>query len=442
MSHVLIERPGFLYKGDRYFSKKVYLDGTHRARNPAETLNDIEPLLGLAGVTRLADITGLDTIGVPVTLSIRPNSRTLAVSSGKGLDLSTAMVSGAMESLELHHAEFANLERIYCTYNDLRESNLCIPVEELPLREGEMFNLNWPETWTLGWDIIGQKSVAVPLQTALMAPDLTLVRFPSIAAFVTDSNGLASGNDLVEAVLSGLFEVIERDAIAIHKLRSEASRELCGRIDNSTVPYESFQRLMRIIERSGSKLALYDCTSDVGIPTFRAAITNKRRGVGQIVEGFGTHLSSEIAILRAVTEACQGRAVVIAGARDDVFHFALERVSKSDHRNAVQAIDEQPGRRFRPNQKPSFQHLDQDVETVVGLLRSVGASQIIVVELKLYDCEQAFIKVIVPKLESYPGSGYRPRARALSMIHEISLDPRHSTVRDALFHSQAGGEQR
>ena len=69
---------------------KGYTSGTHRTVTPAETLARLKPLLPRMGITRLANVTGLDTIGIPVVMSVRPNSRSRSVSQGKGLDLDAA----------------------------------------------------------------------------------------------------------------------------------------------------------------------------------------------------------------------------------------------------------------------------------------------------------------------------------------------------------------
>jgi YcaO-like protein with predicted kinase domain len=84
---------------------KTYMRGTHRLIPPAETLARLKPLLPQMGITRLANVTGLDTIGIPVVMSVRPCSRSLSVSQGKGLDLDSAKASAAMESIEGYHAE-------------------------------------------------------------------------------------------------------------------------------------------------------------------------------------------------------------------------------------------------------------------------------------------------------------------------------------------------
>src|SRR4051812_35005545 len=86
---------------------KGFRAGTHRCVSPAETVARLRPHLAGMGITRVANVTGLDVIGIPVVMVCRPNSRSLSVSQGKGLDLDAARASGLMESVEMFHAERA-----------------------------------------------------------------------------------------------------------------------------------------------------------------------------------------------------------------------------------------------------------------------------------------------------------------------------------------------
>src|SRR5688500_15077841 len=95
---VAVSNHSIEFRGRSYRSAKAFRAGTHRVQSPAETLDLIRPYLTRAGVTRIADVTGLDRVGVPTTLAIRPNAPTMACSSGKGVTLDQAYVSGAMEA--------------------------------------------------------------------------------------------------------------------------------------------------------------------------------------------------------------------------------------------------------------------------------------------------------------------------------------------------------
>ena len=80
---------------------KAFRRGTHRAVAPAETVARVRPFLAAMGITRVANVTGLDHVGIPVVMVCRPNSWSLAVSQGEGLDLAAAEASGLMEAIEL-----------------------------------------------------------------------------------------------------------------------------------------------------------------------------------------------------------------------------------------------------------------------------------------------------------------------------------------------------
>lgn len=84
---------------------KRYFHGTHRICAPEETLARLQPLLPTMGITRIANVTGLDRTGMPVVMVCRPNARSVTVSQGKGLTLAAAKASGVMEALEIWHAE-------------------------------------------------------------------------------------------------------------------------------------------------------------------------------------------------------------------------------------------------------------------------------------------------------------------------------------------------
>ncbi len=84
---------------------KAFKRGTHRTTAPDDTLARVASAARQIGITRLGNVTGLDRIGIPVTVAVRPNSRSFSVSQGKGLGLSQALASALMEAIELFHGE-------------------------------------------------------------------------------------------------------------------------------------------------------------------------------------------------------------------------------------------------------------------------------------------------------------------------------------------------
>jgi len=84
-----------------------YIGCTHRAIAPADTIKNVESKLRTAGVTRVAEITHLDRIGIPVYSAIRPSAAEGAVSiyAGKGATKPQAKASAMMEAFERYSAE-------------------------------------------------------------------------------------------------------------------------------------------------------------------------------------------------------------------------------------------------------------------------------------------------------------------------------------------------
>src|SRR5260370_5296453 len=98
---------------------KTFKRGTHRTVAPDDTLARIESKARQIGITRLGNVTGLDRIGIPVTVAVRPNSRSFSVSQGKGLGLSQALASALMEAIELFHGENLTARTVVSSYREL-----------------------------------------------------------------------------------------------------------------------------------------------------------------------------------------------------------------------------------------------------------------------------------------------------------------------------------
>ena len=111
---------------------KKHRAGTHRIVSPEETLESVRRFFPVMGITRVADITGLDVIGLPVVTVCRPNSRAVTVSLGKGLELAAAKASGVMESIEAFMAERITLPLVLGSVSDLRSSHPLVDVDLLP----------------------------------------------------------------------------------------------------------------------------------------------------------------------------------------------------------------------------------------------------------------------------------------------------------------------
>lgn len=401
---------------------KRYLRGTHRAVSPEETVRRLRPLLPLFGVTRLADVTGLDTIGIPVVMAIRPNARSLSVSQGKGLDLAAAEASGLMEALELHHAERIDRPLKLATYDELCFTHRMVDVAGLPRLAVSRFHGRQRTLWIEGRSLVDRGSTWVPYEMVHM--DYTLPLPSGSGSFLMSSNGLASGNHPLEAIGHGLCEVIERDGVTLFRCSSDEAQR-GARLDLSTVDDPACRALLERYERAGVDVAVWDVTSDVGIAAFRCTIVdrdpNPHRPLGAM-GGVGCHPARAIALSRALTEAAQSRLTVISGARDDLRHHAPDEPVEAlaaARRAAARHAAEAPARGF--GDVPDFQGktFDDDVGHLLDRLRAAGIREAIEIDLTHPIFRIPVVRVIVPGLE--PRSdvpGYVPGARARRRLEE------------------------
>ena len=126
---------------------KSYFAGTHRTVPPARTLERLVPLMNDFGITRIANVTGLDRIGIPVVMVVRPNSRSVAVSQGKGLDIDSAKASGLMEAIETWHAERLMLPLKLASFHELSTDHPVVRIDRLPPLEDSLFDPDRPILW-------------------------------------------------------------------------------------------------------------------------------------------------------------------------------------------------------------------------------------------------------------------------------------------------------
>jgi ribosomal protein S12 methylthiotransferase accessory factor len=406
-----------LFRGLPLQAAKRFRKGTHRACPPEETLERILPCFKTVGVTRLANITGLDRIGFPVVLSVRPNAATLATDAGKGFTLVAAKVSAAMESIERWCAEELRLPTFRATFLEVESAHPCIPFPAIPRLKHSPFHERWPIDWSFGWDLLSQAEVAVP---ADLVPLLAQIRRPGGGLLQQGSNGLASGNHFLEALTAALLEVIERDAVTCNKLAARLGRSI-PKVRIETIEHPMVLQFLALLERAGVKPVILDCSHDLDVPVYMVDLCDGTSPHAGIFRGYGAHLDPEIAMLRALTEAAQSRLIYIAGSRDDFYKddmVALRRGGGDDVVQGILAIPETTDARQRSSQATDT--FEGDVGLLLDKLRQAGFGQVIAFDLTPPEFPVAVLRVIVPGLEGYMFDYYTPGPRACAFLREVS----------------------
>ena len=260
---------------------------------------------------------------------------------------------------------------------------------------------------------MNEESVWVPYE--LVHTDFTWPQPAGSGCFASTSNGLASGNHILEAISHAICEVVERDATTLWRIRDPAARD-SSRVDLATVDDPACKQVLDRIESAGLATAAWETTSDIGIASFMCVIFSPRdepiRKI-PVAIGSGTHPARSVA-LRALTEAAQGRLTQIAGSRDDA-----GRNRYGDHRYS-ETLDtlRRPRagaatRSFYEAPDWNSDSFDSDVAWEVDRLRDVGVERVIVVDLTKDAFKIPVVRVIVPGLEGLNEvPGYVPGRRA------------------------------
>jgi ribosomal protein S12 methylthiotransferase accessory factor len=129
-------------------------------------------------------------------------------------------------------------------------------------------------------------------------------------------------------------------------------------------------------------MAIFNCASPTRIPTYRCVIADRIRDFRPVsCSGVGTHGLASVAVIRAITEAAQSRATIIAGSRDDRYPSLYDAA----FRDAASA-----GATGPPPPACSFAEYVQELtapspaaecELVLGRLGNAGANRVVAVDL-------------------------------------------------------------
>ena len=391
----------------------TYFTGTHRVIAPSKTIEINENKLKVAGITRIADITDLDRIGLPIYTAIRPTAEDGAVSiyGGKGITKDHAKASAMMEGFERYSAERQDIdETIIASLSEIEEFGEYIDPKSLNLpKEFEKKDISdLSLEWSKSIDLISNREYYIPTN-AIYHPYIS--KDDSQSLFKSNTNGLASGNILEEAILHGIFEVIERDAWSIFEL----THKNYAQIDISSIENEIIIDIIEKFESEGIKIKLMDFTADIKIPTIAASADDTiTKHAGLLTLGMGTHLDPEVAILRALTEVAQSRATQINGAREDTVRADFAREAGYERMKRINKFyfrDEEEQIKLSDIENKSTSSITRDIEIVKDELVSNDIQKILYSNLTRPELDVSVVRVVIPEMELYTidpsRAGYR-----------------------------------
>jgi ribosomal protein S12 methylthiotransferase accessory factor YcaO len=411
--------------------------GVERTVRPSVTIKRARRVMEAVGVTKVAEVTDLDRVGIPNFMTVRPHDAADGISyyNDKGTTRADAHAGALMEAIERHAGESYDGPMVpSSTYNLRGDYPFVDPLEvHAPLVADYSEDLLLE--WAPGFDLLNRQSVLVPLN-CVVAP------YQPVAGeqlFFTSTNGLASGNTRLEALCHGLCEVVERDAMAVALARSAIRpvvRSILAEMGfsgeaavDSGVPDISLKglprkaaALVRKLQQAGLGIRLRNLTSGTGIPTISCTLVDPQAPPTALNahSGCGTHPDARIALTRALTEAAQTRVTFIQGGREDLADMA-------PNRGASPAAELPTGERtIAFDEIASHEHpsINEDVEFMLERLRQSGFGQVVVVDLTKDTIGIPVVRVVVPRAETWSaffmhtGRG-AVGSRALEQIHAL-----------------------
>ncbi len=143
--------------------------GVVRCVPPSTTVRRATSVLKQAGITRIADVTHLDRVGIPNFISVRPLDLDPGISyyNGKGTTRDDAHAGAIMEGIERHAGEYCTYEVVVGSFNELRKHTPCVKPDEIIVPATTEYSDEMLIEWVCGYDLIQSRRTFVPLNAVI-----------------------------------------------------------------------------------------------------------------------------------------------------------------------------------------------------------------------------------------------------------------------------------
>lgn len=238
------------------------------------------------------------------------------------------------------------------------------------------------------------------------------------------TDGFAAGNTRAEAILYGLYEVIERDTGQLHLvdpiLRAGKAAFL---LDPRGLDDPRCAALLAEVADKGCRFLLYELPNTFGLPCVMCEVYDQHRGV-QSHGGIAVRADLRSAAYAALREAYMQHITYFVGTRDDYRPFTSDKQARLAYANARATLFDQTGHPPTAGQGPQLHRVVDELHHVTGALARGGLTEVLVADTSPRPhFELASVKVIVPGLDLWFCPDYQPsphlRARAAAVRREL-----------------------
>ena len=275
-----------------------------------------------------------------------------------------------------------------------RWSKFKCPFTDVPPPFDESRKIDWSPVWSITHRVWKSLPTAFLYYGYDTDPETFFCR--------ADSNGNAAGNCLEEAVLQGLMELIERDAVALWWYNMIPRQA----VDPDRIQDAMIVQFVETFNAIGRKIWVLDLTSDLGVPVFAAFSSATADGPDYPILGFGAHLDPKTAFTRALSEMTQSLGLI-----ESPPEFLSEDGKLSMHRQFTEHTRLEAWPYLRPAENSPLKTLESfadmssddlldDVTLCVDILSKRGL-EVLVNDQTRPDLELSVVKVIVPGLRHF-----------------------------------------
>jgi YcaO-like protein with predicted kinase domain len=378
---------------------------------PETTLLYAKQFAAAAGISEVSDITGLDVLGVPVCVSVRPLALGESFTFGKGLHPVEAEVGAYMEALEFFFAEpgRGDVSTRWGSARDISRAECASDaiLDFAPLLHRQA-DLDASLLLASVQDIETGDECTIPAELIYYpAPDV------GQSLFGSSTNGLASGSSVLEASIQALLELIERDIWSFEMVRSSSRL-----VDPASLP-DNVREIVERAEQHGLRLRVRTVPNDYGLPFFAAFVFDPNNPSRSTFNGgWACDVDRDVALVRAVTEAAQSRVAFIHGGRKIPASQVADSTAGETNlvRQHMQGVsDSRQETRLTDISNLAFADTqEQQLDLLISRLRRVVQEPIYRVVLTPPDSPLQVVRLVVPLLENLKESRVRvgPRLKA------------------------------
>jgi ribosomal protein S12 methylthiotransferase accessory factor len=346
----------------------------------------------------------------------KPHER---VGVGKAVREEDAIGAAIGEALERYCASQPDVRRIRrFAWKDRPSDGItpadCVLYSQTQYAAGCLMYRRWREDLEIPWvsarELPGGNEVWLPAS-------LTYLDYPGNDMDVyfcpPTSNGLAAGRELQEAILAGLYELIERDCFLITWLNRLPALEV-----EIPVSAEVETRFLRHYRRFGIHARVFQLPTDMPAHVMLAVLVDGNGRAPAIVVGLGCHSDPRIALRKALFETAQVHPGEVERAADVAY---TQRLNSYED---VHSLEDHSAFFAAPERMREFAFLlDRDSRKSLDELPNLSAGSVsrdldvCVDALRAAGCRVVYVDVTTPDLKDYPMRVVRTIATGLQPIH-------------------------